>query len=116
MFRIYRNLHRGLAFSIQERGRVIDRLTNLVAYDVRFTVSEVGRLRVIRERAKNVHAFVVAQSWSTEMPLELGPAVTYNPYLASTFMCEGESINTASAVIFTGGKCYLAKPNQTLRG
>lgn len=86
MLFIYRNLHRGHAFSIRDRGRVVDRLVDFVAHDVRFKVNELGRLKVVRERQKNVHAFVVAQSISKDS-YELGPLVTYNPYLANTFMC-----------------------------
>lgn len=110
MLFIYRNLHRGNAFSIREHGRVIDRLVDFVAHDVRFKVNELGRLKVLRERQKNVHAFVVARRVSRES-FALGCHVTYNPYSADTFMCGDEPIHTASMVIFTGGKCYLAKSN-----
>jgi hypothetical protein len=108
MFYIYRNLHRGLAFSVRENGRVIDRLTDFVAYDVRFKVSEHGRARVIREGRKNVHAFVVVQRYSVGLidVSDLMP-VKYNPYTAGTFMCGDRPINTASAVAFSGGRCYL---------
>lgn len=113
MLFIYRNLHRTHVFSIRERGRVVDRLVDFVAHDVRFKVNELGRLRVIRERQKNVHAFVVAQRVS-KGSFELGSLVTYNPYSADTFMCDGEPIHVADAVIFTNGKCYLAKSNSSL--
>jgi hypothetical protein len=108
MFYIYRNLHRGLAFSVRENGRVIDRLIDFVAYDVRFKVSERGRERVLREKRKNVHAFVVVQRYSvaTVDVSDMMP-VTYNPYKAGTFMCGDRPISTASAVAFSGGRCYL---------
>ncbi len=108
MFFIYRNLHHGLAFSIRERGRVIERLTSFVAYNVRFKVGEAGRQRVLREQQKNVHAFVVAERYSIASVLtdDLIP-VTYNPYENSTFVCGGKPIHTASAVAFRDGRCYL---------
>lgn len=107
MFQIYRNLHQGLKFSIRERGRVIERLTDFVAYNVRFQVGEGGRQRVLRERRKNVHAFVTCEEWLQEQINTLGPVLTYNPYLAGTFMCEGSPIYSAQKVAFTGGKCYF---------
>jgi len=120
MFRIYRNLHHGLKFSVQERGRVIDRLTDFEAHDVRFQVGENGRQRVLRERRKNVHAFVVVQSYSTASSYDVNSlmAVKYNPYENSTFMMNGEPIYEADSVLFTGGRCYLihAKSNPNIRG
>jgi len=112
MFYIYRNLHQGDKFSVRRFGRVIIRLTDFEAYDVRFSVSEPGRLRVIREGRKNVHAFVVAERYSIPSLLEdvstLVP-VKYNPYTDSTFMLNGEPIHKASKVVFTRGRCYVSK-------
>lgn len=107
MFQIYRNLHQGEKFSIRERGRVIDRLTDFTAEGITFTVSKSGRDRVLRERRKNVHAFVVCQSWSKGIVNLLGPVLMYNPYLADTFMCDGVPISKTDRVAFTGGRCYL---------
>ena len=108
MFFIYRNLHHGQAFSIRERGRVIERPTDFVAYNVRFKVGEAGRQRVLRERQKNVHAFVVAERYSIAAVIidDLMP-VTYNPYEHDSFMCGDKPIHTASAVAFSGGRCYF---------
>ena len=108
MFYIYRNLHRGDSFSIRQRGKVVDRLTDLVAYDVRFSVSEAGRQRVLRERQKNVHAFVIAERYFEKFFLvnDMIP-ITYNPYEGETFMCGGKPIHKAHAVAFNCGRCYL---------
>lgn len=111
MLYIYRNLHRGDAFSIRENGRVIERLAGFVAHDVRFRVSESGRQRVLKLRQKNVHAFVLAARISNERYCT-GPEISYNPYLVGNFMCKNEPINIAEAVIFANGKCYLAEPYQ----
>jgi hypothetical protein len=107
---VYRNLRIENTFSVRFRGRVVDRLTDFVARNVRFQVSEVGRLRVLRERQKNVHAFVRAREYE---PFEFNGSgmkqISYNPYRASTFMCDGEPIMKADVVLFRGGKCYLVE-------
>ena len=111
MFTIYRNLHRGEAFSIQDRGIVVDRLTDIIALSICFKVSEPGRQRVLLQKQKNVHAFVVCESYTacTEQDISALTLITYNPYLNSSFMMNGEPIYNAEAVLFTGGKCYLIK-------
>lgn len=110
MFYIYRNLHRGAAFSIRKRGIVVDRLETFVAYNCSFKVNAKGREQVLLKRQKNVHAFVVANSFfQNVVDTTILKAITYNPYLANTFMCDGKSIITAAAVAFDGGRCFLLK-------
>lgn len=105
---IYRNLHRGLCFSIRLRGRVIDRQEHFIARNVRFKVSEAGRLSVVSTRHKVVHAFVVAESYELTKTDALGlTGVRYNPYLTSTFQVNDEPIYEAAAVLFQHGQCYL---------
>lgn len=114
MFRIYRNLHHGLAFSIMENGRVIERLENLEAWGATFTVSEKGRQRVLREKQKNVHAFVVVERYRAIRRNVDGMArIGYNPYEAGHFVVDGNPIHEAKKVVFTGGRCYLEKPCAT---
>ncbi|WP_055106238.1 hypothetical protein [Paenibacillus ihumii] len=60
----------------------------IVVSDVRFPVSPSGRLRVLRERRKNVHAFVLGK-YEQEMQnlsrLHFREAY-YNPYQVSGFV------------------------------
>ena len=110
MFYIYRNLHRGAMFSIREHGIVVDRLENFVAYNCTFKVNAKGRERVLALRQKNVHAFVVANNFLPYIvDTTVLKVITYNPYLANTFMCGGEPINTASTVVFSDGRCFLLR-------
>lgn len=112
MFYIYRNLHQGDKFSVRRFGRVIIRLTDFEAFNVHFSVSEPGRLRVIREHRKNVHAFVVAERYSIPFNLQdvsTLVSVKYNPYTDSTFKLNGEPIHEARRVIFTQGRCYVSE-------
>jgi hypothetical protein len=65
----------------------------LVAASVTFKVSQKGRDRVLRERKKNVHAFVVADEifpksepfdlTGCDLPME---QVKYNPYKYDSFV------------------------------
>jgi hypothetical protein len=110
VFRIYRNLHHGLAFSIQHNGRVIDRVENLEAWGCTFKVSENGRQRVLREKCKNVHAFVIAEGYrATKKSVDGLSRVCYDPYKAGHFVVEGQPIHSASKVVFIGGRCYTEK-------
>jgi len=109
---IYRNLRTG-GFSVRYRGRVIDRLNIFTAMNVEFKVNELGRQRVIKEKQKNVHAFVVASRYkgliNKEYELDKLVKVTYNPYTDAQFKCDGKDIQKAEEVIFSNGKCYLLK-------
>lgn len=107
---IYRNLHTG-GFSVKLRGRVVDRQHGLTAYNVTFKVNESGRQRVIKEKKKNVHAFVVCDKYNYryDTPVDKLEVITYNPYVAANFVCSGRQITEAKEVMFLNGKCYLLK-------
>jgi acetaldehyde dehydrogenase (acetylating) len=73
-----------------QKGLVIDHADEVVLRDCRFVVSEAGRQRAIRERRRNVHAYVVGEriienvdeqirNWS------LVGKITYNPFRWSAF-------------------------------
>jgi len=108
---IYRNLHTD-GFSIRYRGRVIDRLNRFTALNVTFKVNESGRQRVIKEGRKNVHAFVVADSYkgliNNEVDLDRCVRITYNPYTDKQFKgILSLDIHYAKEVVFRDGKCFL---------
>src|ERR1700756_374728 len=104
---IYRNLHKG-NFSIRLRGLVMDRGDEFIAENVTFKVNEKGRARVIKEKAKNVHAFCVTDKYYaySTLPYKFRE-ITYNPYVAPYFTCEGKRIEFAKQVYFDNNKCYL---------
>jgi hypothetical protein len=59
---VYWNLHKNV-FSVRSRegetrGRVIGHVHAFTLNDVEYVVSKAGREKVLRERRKNVHAFV----------------------------------------------------------
>lgn len=108
-YKVYRNLHNGL-FSIQDKdtGLVVGHAESVSMIDCEFKVNESGRQRVLKEKRKNVHAFVIGgivntigfQSYKnreviykenfnfnkkvdTNNPL----SVIYNPYRYEQFFC-----------------------------
>lgn len=100
---VYRNLHkRGPSgepiYSVRSGGRVVEHTPSIWLIGVSFVVREAGRQRVLRERAKNVHAWVRGER--VEAPggrLRAPLSVTYDPYTGPTFRLRssGEPITTA---------------------
>lgn len=104
---VYWNLHRDV-FSVRSRrrgdyGRIIGHVDEFTLDNVRFVVHEAGHRRVLRERRKNVHAFVRGL-WSEGEPATAG--VRYNPYVAPFFCSDRGSFvhssSRASGVVVDG--------------
>lgn len=107
---IYRNLRTG-GFSVRHRGLVIERISEGVALDVMFKVNEAGRQRVLAERQKNIHSFIVARGLArkTDRQPDGLKEIYYNPYKQDCFTVDGKPIQRAEAVLLKGGKCYLLR-------
>lgn len=93
---VYRNLHRE-CWSVRLRGRVVAHEQDVWIHTAQFKVSEPGRQRVLREKRKNVHAFVsgrrtiASRPWSSATDLYGKPVcVKYNPYKSGHFYTEIE--------------------------
>jgi hypothetical protein len=99
LVRVYRNLRRG-CYSVQIRDggewRVAAHTTRLDLRDARFEVSEKGRQRVVRERRKNVHAWIIGTVDRGPEVWDMAELVGYNPYNAPTFVtAAGRPVRTA---------------------
>lgn len=106
---VYYNLHKH-CLSVRSNegdsyGRVIQHRDIIILKDVKFIVNEAGRKRVLKEKKKNVHAFVRGTIWDTVAKLGTREVkVTYNPYKYNSFI-ELESKNpiySAEYVIING--------------
>ena len=94
--KVYWNLHRN-CYSVQQNGLVVAHTDKIKLTDVTFKVSEAGRQRVLKERKKNVHAFVIgyldewnmAGSWDSDNRY-YSIKVVYNPYKYDSFMADCE--------------------------
>jgi hypothetical protein len=96
----YVNLHKTkkagkLVYSIRQKGLVVDHVSGILLKDVRLAVGKKGRERVLRERKKNVHAFVRGEGLSADDISRFERAVEddalarvpirYNPYKGPAF-------------------------------
>jgi hypothetical protein len=112
---VYRNLHKD-CFSIRKNGLVVgyiyDEDDKLNMKDVKFVVQPAGRAKVLRERRKNVHAFLRGIYTA---PMESVDAwqyrASYNPYkmdsFFTTFGGSDTPIHSAKRVTLSRGKVFV---------
>jgi len=98
---VYFNLHKKL-FSVRncKTGRVVDRVCNIWIENPEFIVRKAGREKVLREKKKNVHAFVRGR-WIQNLLVEdaskildhreHSQEVTYNPYKYDSFVTKHDA-------------------------
>ena len=104
MVEVYRNLNkRGAApvYSIREGGRVVGHSENVWIENATFVVRESGRQRVLREKRKNVHAWVKGKRIAAPAALPRGErSVSYDPYKVGYFYdrASGSSVVQARLV------------------
>ncbi len=81
---VYRNLHKK-CWSIRQNNIVIAHCTEIVLYNAITKVSVSGRNKVLKERKKNVHAFIVGYVYS-DVDMAFNKELYYNPYAVSNFV------------------------------
>ena len=82
--KVYWNLHRN-CYSVQQNGLVVCHADQVELKDVTFKVSEKGRQRVLKERRKNVHAFVVGYLDDDFADRYWDVKIVYNPYKYNSY-------------------------------
>lgn len=102
--RVYKNLHKD-CYSIKQDGLVKAHATELYMSHCAFQVNKKGRERVLAEKSKNVHAYIIGYlshwvmgSWDAINPPEMQERVSYNPYLYETFVRTKTKAPTFSAI------------------
>ena len=86
---VYRNLQKK-CWSVKDpsSGKVFNHVNNLHMHNVEFRVQPAGRDRVLKEKRKNVHAYVTGLL-ETHIKCDCGwyndGQVTYNPYKTDHF-------------------------------
>lgn len=93
--RVYWNFHKK-TFSIQKKigGKwlVAAYSNSFMLQDATFKVSEIGRQKVLRDKNKNVHAYIYGTIVESGMGISgdsektLPVNITYNPYLYDSFV------------------------------
>ena len=98
---VYFNLHKKL-FSVRDckTGRVVHHTQRIWIEDPVFVVRKAGRERVLREKKKNVHAFVRGTWFKVQSDFDVSrlidhqacsDEVTYNPYKYDSFVTKHDA-------------------------
>lgn len=107
---VYWNLHKD-CWSVQSRsgenyGKIIMHSPSLVLSNAEFVVRQAGRNKVLQERKKNVHAFVVGVFVDNLIPasghvVRGNDTAWYDPYKTDKFLNkDGEPLHKADVVFF----------------
>ena len=86
---VYYNLHKH-TFSLQSRnkedyGKVIGHTEHVILKNANYVVRKGGRDKVLQEKKKNVHAFVIGELVEAIDTRMLERKVSYNPYKSQCF-------------------------------
>lgn len=115
--RVYFNLHKK-TWSIKDKktNRVLGWADFVPLKQCKFIVSEAGRQRVLREKKKNVHAYVdgIIGGEHFDKCEVYRSKFTYNPYKYDSFVTVGNGGETARAV-YGADMVYLGRENKKPR-
>jgi len=87
---VYRNLHKK-CWSVRQDGLVKFHSQQVCLQNCKFAVQPAGRAKVLREKRKNVHAFIRGYLWDGKISEDIANSniwdnVSYNPYKSNTFV------------------------------
>lgn len=108
---VYRNLHKPDFFSIRGRKSKL-----VLAHGNGFLIKNAkcfvgkGRLKVLRENVRNVHAYLIGEYVDEcEFDTDNLQEIYYNPFTHDSFINKetGEKLEYISCVYFVNGKAYM---------
>lgn len=107
---IYRNLHNHL-LSIKQNN-VVGHSDLILLKNINFVIHQSGHQKTIKEKSKNVHAFVKGYLYEDEICFNNAIQVFYNPYKASFFRSEEdkEIISADYIKIYSDGRMFVINP------
>jgi hypothetical protein len=114
---VYRNLTKN-CYSVRHKGKVIAHEDKVVLTSVECRVQPAGRAKVLKEKRKNVHAYVKGKVVSQDL-LTLGERkrLRYNPYEADHFF-EADSkrkVHYSSVIWLDNTGMFLGEPTITTK-
>lgn len=112
LVRCYVNLHQQGKYSIvnMKTGLVVGYATSVLLQDAVFHVSEAGRLQVIEQKRKKVHAWVKGVFLGSNVqPQDMDIEVNYNPYIDHGFTDIGGNIITYANFAYLANKRVYIK-------
>lgn len=105
--KVYRNLHKK-CLSVWHAGYVVAHVDSITLDGVMFRVNEAGRQRVLREKKKNVHAFVTGRVTGVNQAAQGAVPVSYNPYKGASFtLPDGKAIIEAGTATVTTRGAFI---------
>lgn len=112
---IYRNLNipdnKPEKWSVLDRTtrKVVNHIRTAVVDNVKFIVQPAGRAKVLKEKRKNVHAFVRGEMVDERLISSGLVRISYDPYTHDHFIREdtGEAIYEADRVLMTMTGVYI---------
>ena len=114
--RVYYNF-RKKTFSVQEKvngsWKVVEHTNEIFIRNATFKVSEAGRQRVLKDKRKNVHAFILGERFPfIPKSFVYRDEVSYNPYTGPNFMVvsENKPLDYAKYVTIINGKVIALIP------
>lgn len=114
MIRVYKNLHKN-CYSIQQKinntWKVIEYSNEIILENCSFKIYENGRQKVIKEKRKNVHAFICGEKLnlnSKQININNLVTISYNPYYSDSFYIKDskEKIKSAKIIILREDKIF----------
>ena len=121
---VYYNLHKK-CLSVRHKGKVIEHAQEVTLTDARFHVQQAGRERVLKQKRKNVHAYISGKLketfWFIQAPKYIWTAkqhVTYNPYKHKSFVNKKtlKPVASAEVVHISGKRITAGEFDQKKRG
>ena len=114
--RVYYNFKKK-TFSVQEKvngsWKVVEHTNEIFIRNATFKVSEAGRQRVLKDKCKNVHAFILGERFPfIPKSFVYRDEVSYNPYTGPNFMVKSENkpLDYAKYVTIINGKVIALIP------
>ena len=100
---VYYNLHKK-CLSVRKRGLVIDHVSSILLKNAEFVVQPAGRKRVVKEKRKNVHAYIRGERVAVASFDGKSERITYNPYKHKSFVSveTGKPVYKKAIVAITG--------------
>lgn len=116
--KVYRNLHNGM-FSIKcaKTGLVLAHGNGFTLQANKFHVNEKGRQKVILEKSKSVHAYVIGviEQSDAQEPINPIDELYYNPYTQDSFTLKYSGIIPIDGLfLFESGKAYILNRGEDL--
>lgn len=112
---VYRNLKfkDSIVYSIRDAqtNLVLGHATHILLSKCKFVVSEAGRRRVLREKKKNVHAWIEGSFGvlhaGDDQIFNKGYRVYYDPYVNSNFVIHTQGFRNTEVAIFDANIVYI---------